>query len=177
MQDFYWEVGSSSISNIFDHHNRKLVHIFLKFKTYFCNSTLLHICFCSTQKRRTSNILLIFLVYTFLNSYFYCILSAPGRVSNLQSSEVNYTSITVTWLSMACLQQNGEITYYSVRYTESSVTSKSLNTTRLSFTASSLFPGTSYTFEVAAVNSEGTGPYEPHVVTTVIPTGTYLYIV
>ena len=96
---------------------------------------------------------------------------------NLQSSEVNYTSISVTWLSVACLQQNGEITHYSVRYTESSVTSGPFTTTRLSFTASSLFPGTSYTFEVAAVNSEGTGPYEPHLVTTVIPTGIYLYIV
>ena len=43
-----------------------------------------------------------------------------------------------------------------------------------SFTATSLFPGTPYTFVVAAVNSKGTGPYEPHVVTTVIPTGIYI---
>ena len=47
--------------------------------------------------------------------------------------------------------------------------------TTLSFTASSLFPGTSYTFEVAAVNSEGTGPYTQQVVSTVIPTGIYFY--
>ena len=75
------------------------------------------------------------------------------------------------WQSVACLQQNGEITHYSVRYTESSMTSGPFMATTLSFTASSLFPGTSYTFEVAAVNSEGTGPYEPHVVTTLTPTG------
>ena len=92
-------------------------------------------------------------------------------MSNLQSSEVNYTSITVMWQSVACLQQNGEITRYSVRYTESSESSGPFMATTPSFTGSSLFPGTSYKFEVAAVNSEGTGPYEPHVVTTVIPTG------
>ena len=98
-------------------------------------------------------------------------------MSNLQSSEVNYTLITVMWQSVACLMQNGEITRYSVRYTESSVTSGPFMATTLSFTASSLFPGTSYAFEVAAVNSEGTGPYEQHVVTTVTPTGIYFYMV
>ena len=94
-------------------------------------------------------------------------------MSNLQSSEVNYTSITVTWLSVACLQQNGEITHYSIRYTESSVTSGPFMATTPSFTATSLFPGTSYRFDVAVVNSEGTGPDEQHVVTTTIPTGIY----
>ena len=75
------------------------------------------------------------------------------------------------WQPVACLQQNGEITRYNIRYSESSLIMATTLTP--SFTGSLLFPGTSYTFEVAAVNSEGTGPYEQHVVTTTIPTGIY----
>ena len=96
-------------------------------------------------------------------------------MSNLQSSEVNFTSITLTWQSLARLQQNGEITNYSIIYNESSKMSGPFVTTIPSFTASSLFPGTSYIFKVAAVNSEGIGPYTQYVVTTVIPTGMFLF--
>ena len=129
-------------------------------------------------KNKHFKVLLILLVYIILKSLKIYIISAPdGRVSNLQSSEVNYTSITVMWQPEACLQRNGLLIYYSVRYTESSVTSGPFNSSTLSFTATSLFPGTSYTFEIAAVNSEGAGPYTQVVVSTVIPTGIYFYMV
>ena len=103
------------------------------------------------------------------------VLAPDDRVSNLHTGEVNYTSITVLWEPVPCVQQNGVITNYSINYSESSVTSGPFVATTLSFTATSLFPGTLYTFEVAAVNSEGTGPYEQQVVSTTIPTGIYFY--
>ena len=101
--------------------------------------------------------------------------SAPsGIVNDLQPSKINFTSITVTWQPVSCLQQNGVITHYNFRYTESSashVASMIQSTTIISFTASSMYPGTSYTLEVAAVNSNGIGPYTQHVVSTLLPRG------
>ena len=41
----------------------------------------------------------------------------------------------------------------------------------LQFTTNTLFPGTMYTFEVAAVNNNGTGPYTSLQVSTSNPTG------
>ena len=85
-------------------------------------------------------------------------------VRDVQHGIINHTSISIMWQPLLCLQQNGVIVQYKVRYRESSVTSEPFLISTTSFTADSLFPGTSYTFEVAAVNSKGTGPYEQHVV-------------
>ena len=45
------------------------------------------------------------------------------------------------------------------------------STTVTSFTATSMYPGTSYTLQVAAVNGDGIGPYAQHVVSTSLPKG------
>ena len=45
------------------------------------------------------------------------------------------------------------------------------STTITSLTATSMYPGTSYTLEVAAVNNNGTGPYTQHAVSTLLPKG------
>ena len=66
---------------------------------------------------------------------------------------------------MSCIDRNSEITGYIVRYAQTGNTttvSESVSGTSDSdrrFTASGLVPRTSYTFEVAAVSSEGTGPF------------------
>ncbi len=70
---------------------------------------------------------------------------------------------------MACLLQNSPIKNYKIRYTETSITTGPITTTDTSFVATSLFPGTSYTFEIAAVNKEGDGLYQQFIATTTQP--------
>ena len=99
------------------------------------------------------------------------IFSAPnGTVSDLRVT-TNFTSITVRWQPVMCFEQNGIILQYTVNYTESSINKGPFNITMMSFIASSLYPGTSYTVKIAAVNSIGLGPYIQHRVSTMLPPG------
>ena len=57
------------------------------------------------------------------------------------------------------MERNGEITNYAVEFQEqggASIPGEVLNQT---FTATGLTPHTNYTFRVAGVNSNGTGPF------------------
>ena len=80
-------------------------------------------------------------------------------------SAVTSSSITVQWGRVSCIDRNSEITGYTVRYGQTGSTTtvmESVSGTSDSdrmFTASGLIPRTSYTFEVAAVSSEGSGPF------------------
>ncbi len=84
---------------------------------------------------------------------------------------MNFTSISISWQPVVCLQRNSPITSYNIRYTETSITTGRLSTTETSFVATSLFPGTSYTFEIAAANKDGDGPYQQFIASTHSPTG------
>ena len=92
---------------------------------------------------------------------------APSAApSNVRVTGVTSSSITVQWGEVECIDRNGEITGYSVRYTGSGGTdtrSVSVGDTRQT-TISGLTPSTDYTIEVAAVNSVGTGPYSNGIV-------------
>ena len=88
-----------------------------------------------------------------------------GPPQFVMMSSVTFNSITVQWGRVSCIGRNSEITGYTVRYgqTDSTTTvmesvSGTSDIDRM-FTASGLIPRTSYTFEVAAVSSEGTGPF------------------
>ncbi len=70
---------------------------------------------------------------------------------------------------MDCLQQNSPVTSYKIRYTKTFITTGPVTTTDTSFVATSLFPGTSYIFGIAAVNQEGDGPYQQFIATTTQP--------
>ena len=92
------------------------------------------------------------------------------------TSSVNSSSITVQWGRVSCIDRNSEITGYTVRYGQTGSTTMSnesvLGTSNRMFTASGLIPRTSYTFEVAAVSSEGTGPFSIEItVKTTVPEG------
>ena len=77
-------------------------------------------------------------------------------------SEVTSSSITVQWGSVDCIHRNGDITGYSVWYgvQGSAVEEQTVpgGDTRQT-TISGLTPSTTYSIEVAAVNSAGTGVY------------------
>ena len=92
------------------------------------------------------------------------------------TSSVNPSSITVQWDCVDCIDRNSEITGYTVRYQNGGTTvMESVLGTSASdtvFTASGLIPRTSYTFEVAAVSNEGTGPFSTDTtVETAVPEG------
>ena len=95
-------------------------------------------------------------------------------------SSVGSTTITVQWGRVSCIDRNSKITGYTVRYGQTGRTTtvmESVSGTSDSdrmFTASGLIPRTSYTFEVAAVSSEGTGSFSPGTtVETLAPEGTW----
>ena len=86
--------------------------------------------------------------------------AAPTSVS---ISEVTSSSITVQWGAVDCIHRNGDITGYSVRYgVQGSGSTQTVSVSGGSVTEttiSGLTPSTTYSVEVAAVNSAGTGVY------------------
>ena len=100
--------------------------------------------------------------------------AAPTSVS---VSEVTSSSISVQWGAVDCIHRNGDITGYSVRYgvQGSAVGDRTVevvsggDTTQT--TISGLTLSTTYSIEVAAVNSAGAGVYSNAVYN--LTAGTY----
>ena len=88
--------------------------------------------------------------------------TAPAAAPrDLVSTTVLSTSITVGWDPVECIERNGEIINYIVRFgPEGGVQSnyQTVDTTRTD-SFSGLSPSTRYSFSVAAVNSAGAGPF------------------
>ncbi len=89
------------------------------------------------------------------------------------------TTITIEWNEVECADRNGDITSYRIRYGPTS-TPLNRNVDTISdpnsrtFSVSGLLVRTNYSFEVAAVNGHGVGPYSNYtIVTTPVPSGTY----
>ena len=73
-------------------------------------------------------------------------------------------SITLMWDRLSCVDRNGEITGYRILYGTTTPLDQTEMITGTSssdrtFTASGLVPLTTYMFRIAAVNSDGVGPY------------------
>ena len=104
-----------------------------------------------------------------------CLLVPNGSVRGLSQERSKFTSITISWQPLNCVLQKGAITQYKIRYSEtvtmSQMSSDTVVANILQFTTNTLFPGTMYTFEVAAVNNNGIGPYTSLQVSTSTPTG------
>ena len=91
-------------------------------------------------------------------------------------SSATTTSITIGWDRVNCFDRNSEITGYTVQYgqagsNESNDTfvesvSGTSDSDRV-FTATGLTRGVSYTFQVAAVSNEGTGPFSSRIITEI----------
>ena len=92
--------------------------------------------------------------------------TAPTGVPRRVSPSSTSTSIMVTWDTIDCIERNGVITSYSVEFLYDDGTRTFRITDQVmgqSFTASGLTPNTSYTFRVAGVNANGTGPFTENI--------------
>ncbi len=86
------------------------------------------------------------------------------------------TTIIIEWNEVDCADHNGDITSYSVRYGPSSTPSSSVETisdpNSRTFSVGGREIGTSYSFEVAAVNGDGIGSYSTTIMVTIpVPSG------
>ena len=73
---------------------------------------------------------------------------------------VTSTSVVLTWNELDCLQRNGDITGYTIRYVgDSQNITESFSDTTRTYTVQGLVPFTEYSFSVAAVNTIGAGPF------------------
>ena len=89
------------------------------------------------------------------------ILVAPTRPPRDVTPSTTSRSVSVSWRTIECIERNGVITNYTVVFQEQggAVIPGEVNVMDRTFTASGLTPHTNYTFRVAGVNSNGTGPY------------------
>ena len=96
-------------------------------------------------------------------AYFLTCSVPSGTPQSLQGMFVQSTEVSLRWRELACIQQNGPITGYVVKYYATCGTdrdvrrNKSVVTTR--DTIDGLIPNTEYSFQVTALNANGTGPF------------------
>ena len=84
-----------------------------------------------------------------------CIHTAPsGEPQNITGGAINSTSILIQWNDVNCFDRNGDITGYRIII----LPSITMKTSESSFIVTHLTPHSNYTFQVAAVNVNGTGP-------------------
>ena len=96
-------------------------------------------------------------------SFLHYILVPSAAPVSLGVEEASSSTITVQWGEVPCIHQNGDITGYSVQYgvMESGSTQNMTvdGATVNEATISGLNQSTTYSIQVAAVNSAGTGEY------------------
>ena len=90
------------------------------------------------------------------------LLPAPSAAPTSVDVSSTSNSITVQWGAVDCIDRNGDITGYSVRYGVQGSGTQTVNVSgggATQTTISELMASTTYSIEVAAVNSAGTGNY------------------
>ena len=98
----------------------------------------------------------------------YPLFSAPtSGPEMLRIVGTSSTTISIAWDAVNCTERNSNITGYKIRY--GPVNGPSLNASisgadNRTYTASGLMNSTSYSFEVAAESSSGTGPSSSSIV-------------
>ena len=86
-----------------------------------------------------------------------------GAPQLLEATFVQSTEVSLNWREVPCVQQNGPITGYVVRYYATCGPDRDVQKTKSVVTTGSIIdgltPNTEYAFQVAAVNANGTGPF------------------
>ena len=109
-------------------------------------------------------------LYSILTSH-----TAPSAApTSVIVSAVTSSNITVQWGAVDCIHHNGDITGYSVRYgvqgSGSTQTRDVSGSDTRHTTIPGLNPSTTYSIQVAAVNSAGIGVYsDPPVIIETLP--------
>ena len=88
-----------------------------------------------------------------------CSTAAPTAPPHIYTSSATSRSVRVFWTQIRCTERNGPITSYTVEFQElggALIPGVVVNRT---FIASRRIPYTNYTFRVAGVNDNGTGPF------------------
>ena len=86
----------------------------------------------------------------------------------LTNSSATLTSITIQWDAVECIDQNSDITEYTIMFDGRM---ENVMSDAQQFTATGLFPNTIYTLQVAAQSVNGAGPYSNITVSTTQPEG------
>ena len=86
-----------------------------------------------------------------------------GAPQSLEAMIVQPTEVSLRWREVACVQQNGPVTGYVVRYYATCGADRHVQRNKSIVTAGGtidgLTPNTEYAFQVAAINGNGTGPF------------------
>ena len=90
--------------------------------------------------------------------------SVPSGVpQSLEAMFIQLTGVSLIWRDVPCVQQNGPITGYIVRYYATCGTDRDVQRSQSVETTGSTITGftpiTEYAFQVAAVNVKGSGPF------------------
>ena len=112
---------------------------------------------------------LFYYVFTVIVYTYLCNCAAPsGKPQNISANVISSTSILIQWNDVDCIDRNGNLTAYNVSYQPKNYSQLSLSsiTVSRSLTVTNLIPRTNYTFQVAAVNTNGTGPSETIILST-----------
>ena len=86
-----------------------------------------------------------------------------GAPQSLEAVFVQPTEVSFRWREVPCIQQNGPITGYVVRYYVTCGADRNVHQNKSVVTTGDIIddltPNTEYAFHVAAVNVNGTGPF------------------
>ena len=98
---------------------------------------------------------------------FVCLVPS-GIPQSLEVMSVQLSEVFLRWRDVPCDQQNGPITGYVVRYYASCGLDRDVQQTKSVVTTGSIIdgltPNTEYAFQVAAVNTNGTGPFSEAII-------------
>ena len=107
--------------------------------------------------------------YNYIITALFFPYSVPsGAPQSLEGMFVQPTEVFLRWGEVPCVQQNGPITGYVVRYYAICGADRNVQRNKSVVTTGSnisgLTPNNEYAFQVAAVNVNGTGPFsEPTI--------------
>ena len=96
-----------------------------------------------------------------ISTFVYSVPSGVPQI--LEAMFIRLTEVSLIWREVPCVQQNGPITGYIVRYYATCGFDRNVQRSKSVVTTGSnidgLTPITEYAFQVAAVNVKGSGPF------------------
>ena len=88
----------------------------------------------------------------------------------MKVKKVTGSTITVQWKPVDCINHNGHITSYLVQYgVQGNGETQTIRVNGEQTTLSMLISFTTYSIEVAAINSAGTGEFSAAIMPTTLP--------